>query len=127
MAEKSAVHTPLKPCPFCGGEAVMAHGFDEENDCFEASIVCTCCGAFVSRMHENDARPDTIVAWSTRADKTYDELVDALRSCVDSLEFIAGEIAKPGSGERGSFEPWSHPNHSIMQARKALALADKES
>ena len=43
-------------------------------------------------------------------------LVEALRSCLDSLTFISKEL-----GSDGRWKVWSHPAHSMAQARAALA------
>ena len=59
----------LKPCPFCGGEAMLRNrGMNTQN-----YVVCENCGA-VSKITETEA--DAIKAWNKRS--YIDEIVEQL-------------------------------------------------
>jgi len=59
----------LKPCPFCGGEAL----FNELSNEFESVFKIACMGAINSDCaglgldSYKDSRKDSIKAWNTRA------------------------------------------------------------
>lgn len=53
----------LKPCPFCGGEAVA------ENYIIEAMVICLGCRVKIVRRHgakHDKGLPESIAAWNTR-------------------------------------------------------------
>ncbi len=53
----------LKPCPFCGGEAELCQGYDEDGTEL-CSIHCGTCGMETIR---DDRKPaEAITAWNTR-------------------------------------------------------------
>jgi len=72
------------------------------------------------RGGEAYVRADWAEAELRKCDDTIDALVEALESCVTSLEFAAGELAGTPN-EKGEWAVWSHPAHSLAQARTALA------
>lgn len=53
-------------------------------------------------------------------DATIAALREALKSCVESLEYISREW-----GGDGEFKPWSHPAVSLRQARALLTPAPR--
>lgn len=67
----------LKPCPFCGGEAVFMCGFDGKT-----TIECINCRVLMD---------NSIAAWNTRAERT--------------CEYIGDEISGGCSECRGWLDP----------------------
>lgn len=66
-----AFDVPLKPCPFCGGEA------DEYEGDYGNGIYCMMCGAMVGepihleyRTTKRVSIDEAIAAWNTRAERT---------------------------------------------------------
>ena len=55
----------LKPCPFCGGEAIEKRTCAAYNIKYE--VVCTKCGC---KTFKTVASPSHIIAWNTRAERT---------------------------------------------------------
>ena len=62
----------LKPCPFCGGEAIVYE--DEENDCY--MIGCKSCCAVEPMTEWCESKEDAIVQWNTR--KPMEQIVERL-------------------------------------------------
>lgn len=55
----------LKPCPFCGGKAVL------ENYVMEAAVFCSKCHAKIVRRHsprEDIGVRESVTAWNRRHD-----------------------------------------------------------
>lgn len=64
-------HTPLLPCPFCGGEA-KAHIWEMDNEDRYGGVECTICPAEVAYavawMDDGEAElAKAIAAWNRRA------------------------------------------------------------
>lgn len=56
----------LKPCPFCGGEAIRLSDFDDEYErVYLESVHCRNCHA---RVAWQETVEEAIEAWNTRAD-----------------------------------------------------------
>lgn len=55
----------LKPCPFCGGLALMTH--DEEDPKFDTEIYCINCGASIREIGEGNKKK-AIAKWNRRAE-----------------------------------------------------------
>lgn len=83
----------LKPCPFCGGEALL------ENTITQASIMCCDCPAVMRRGHTtrsfDDGTQRAITAWNTRTTDaritSLEEEVGALRTL---LEWYADQMCE---------------------------------
>lgn len=74
----------LKPCPLCGGEAVLWRAGSGR----AAWIACMGkCSVLVSRGYEND--DDAIAAWNRRAPDPRDEVIRGLREALKPLVAIA--------------------------------------
>lgn len=71
----------LKPCPFCGGKAILTDGKPKTFGTFEALVICKDCSAsvvgvssinFSTRKFEENgydiAREQAIKAWNRRVD-----------------------------------------------------------
>lgn len=57
--------TDLKPCPFCGGKAQFARGFDHGEIGAIRWVSCTRCGAMtLSKLYKTEE--EAAVAWNTR-------------------------------------------------------------
>lgn len=74
----------LKPCPFCGGEAQFARGFDHGDIGAIRWVSCTRCGAMTrSKLYKTEK--EAAVAWNTRAERTCHRVVktrqDDRRDC----------------------------------------------
>lgn len=83
----------LKPCPFCGGAALLSPYHKHPSGIAEGSfVVCNDCDAYVQGSDDND---ETIKARNTRRadkdDQTIRELVEAL---VDIKNCESGTIAR---------------------------------
>ena len=65
-----AYDVPLKPCPFCGGEATMKHVTElwEPKDSYWAA--CKCCH-MSGRHYRTEA--EAIAAWNSRAEMDYED------------------------------------------------------
>jgi len=50
------------------------------------------------------------------------DLLAALEMCIVSLEYAAGEVAGT-PGKKADWSPWTHPNHSLIMAKAAIARA----
>jgi len=65
----------LKPCPFCGGNAVLKPDnlYSQDTRNIHASwVTCSrCCieGEHFIDRHDTDCREQAIKAWNTRSDK----------------------------------------------------------
>ena len=77
----------LKPCPFCGGTAVLCN--DGRNS---SSVECASCGAavpFFPRLPENFGKHrdiQTISAWNMRTPSTLEtEMYNELEECKEEL------------------------------------------
>jgi len=68
----------LKPCPFCGGEAILKTGFAQYEDVvtLKYEIVCNMCGCKIERLGLEEY---AINAWNTR--KPIDNIVEQLEKC----------------------------------------------
>lgn len=61
----------LKPCPFCGGEAMEGPVFVTGKPSGDIGWVgCVPCGVFVSYTHSESGRREAMRAWNTRAERT---------------------------------------------------------
>lgn len=68
---------PLKPCPFCGGEArISDYKTEYDTDSFWAVECSNCYAKSDTRIYDEQS----IEAWNTRADDKYNELVEFLIS-----------------------------------------------
>ena len=56
--------TELKPCPFCGGEAVLSLGGEHFT-----IPECANCGAKLPAQYGQDRKTKAIEAWNTRAER----------------------------------------------------------
>ena len=68
----------LKPCPFCGGKAILSESHTVAGETFELCFVfCESCCAETS-LH--NTKQDAIEAWNSRAEPTFtpDE-IDAIK------------------------------------------------
>lgn len=77
----------LKPCPFCGGDAIYRSVSDMYCDPYRKNCIeCLSCGVSTKSesRHPDDGRsPDLIEAWNTRADSQ--DTVTMPRSFVELL------------------------------------------
>ena len=63
-------NTELKPCPFCGNNAVC---FEEEYSFFGLGVIyCNDCDVFFSLDDINASDDDICAAWNRRAENTLD-------------------------------------------------------
>lgn len=85
--EEESMSEPLKPCPFCGGEAEIAIGQHHFND---AKVVCDCgieSGLFDETENKETNAKAAIKAWNTRApDPKVKRLVEAARDEENNIE-----------------------------------------
>ena len=86
--------TPLKPCPFCEGEAetdetIITDEFDEPTDAKECVVCCPECRIWFIGSTPAEA----IVAWNRRPSQTYtqDQLDAAVRAERERCARIADE------------------------------------
>ena len=66
----------LRPCPFCGGKALISRSYSERNNSFFAFISCARCrirgqsfksyGDPLENWNENPAAYRATIAWNTR-------------------------------------------------------------
>ncbi len=83
-------HTPLKPCPFCGGKTELDRWDNGYRSGFKAG--CYPCRMMFSG-HADDDREIPIAKWNTRApDQMQDELVAALKLVRDKLDDVVAPI-----------------------------------
>lgn len=61
--------TKLKPCPFCGGEAVVTCLNKGQ---YQARVGCGGCGATINRFFRSKA--DAAEAWNTRWERTCEDI-----------------------------------------------------
>lgn len=103
--------TELKPCPFCGGKAVLHEAYKTERVECRAYIRCDNCGAHVgddyppTHLFEiSDSTRNAIEKWSRRAERTcgwsHDDYHDE-----------SNNIWTTECGERFSWESFGHPKH----------------
>lgn len=57
---------PIKPCPFCGGEAHYDLAVQRNSGYATYYIFCRCCGAETAMF---SSIPNAIAAWNRRAEK----------------------------------------------------------
>ena len=75
-----AFDVPLKPCPFCGGEAEMLTA-ESMNGGYLFGIMCNdCC----SRGDVYDTEAEAIAAWNSRAERTCENV--KLRQLIRYME-----------------------------------------
>lgn len=66
----------LKPCPFCGGEAIQVSGEYRDGGYQEytSHVKCECCGSVSQRITESCSLPEVekiaAYAWNRRAERT---------------------------------------------------------
>lgn len=62
--------TELKPCPFCGSEAVIIRGFSLGRYMYRLKYYVVCSPAFGcgGRTFNFDTEQDAVEAWNRRAD-----------------------------------------------------------
>ena len=75
--------TELKPCPFCGGEAVLCENTDY------AYVYCKECGSQTDESHGTAGA--AVAAWNTRAERTCHINWDKELFCFvcDSCDYIS--------------------------------------
>lgn len=80
----------LKPCPFCGGEAVLAHSHSEPFD-LAACLHCHTQGP------ARPTRAEAITAWNNRASDTLEADVAALREALEGYarNYLLDEYENP--------------------------------
>ncbi len=83
----------LKPCPFCGGSALLSHLSNEYNDSY--SVSCTgelngdCAGLEGTPFY--DTAEDAVSAWNTRVgDKVLSESIESLKDEIERLKAVTG-------------------------------------
>ena len=88
----------LKPCPFCGGEAILLEDsfWETYNETGRNTVVCNSCGA---TMLETKERRDVVAAWNERAesDELRGLLRDILDNCMDGV--LCSACGKAHDGE----------------------------
>lgn len=110
-------HTPLKPCPFCGGEAQVEHSASFMN-AYKREEFSVCC---VSRCVAGKTwvfmdRDEAIAAWSRRAGEA--ALVEALENLLGT--YLHATTAEPKEG-------FVIANRDVVaDAREALAATKGE-
>lgn len=60
----------LKPCPFCGGQAILWYGTGSNGELYSAGIECSKCQASVPQLWRSDletAQAEVREAWNRRA------------------------------------------------------------
>lgn len=75
----------LKPCPFCGGKAIVLG-----SEC--RWIVCRCCGA---ESRTGDTLDDAFALWNQRAPSPSpiaDRLAEALRALTEKCEWMSNKM-----------------------------------
>lgn len=78
----------LKPCPFCGGEAIVS-GCDDTL----WSVICKKCAASIDY---NDTKQEAIIAWNRRVEPTFtpDELDVIRRNVRGNCVLLVREFSK---------------------------------
>ena len=61
----------LKPCPFCGGEALVDDNEPYPGDCIWFDVGCGECNCVIDACFDTEA--DAIAAWNRRAAPTTEE------------------------------------------------------
>ena len=49
---------PMKPCPFCGGEAELFGNYNSKSDCWFVTVKCKTCNAQGSSVHHSQGWND---------------------------------------------------------------------
>lgn len=107
----------LKPCPFCGGDAVLWRAGSGR----AAWIACMGeCSVLVSREYENDDA--AIAAWNRRAPDPRDEVIRGLCEALEGIE-IYGRDTLSGRTDGPDDRKWHREGVFEMVNRAATALA----
>lgn len=98
----------LKPCPFCGGEAVLYHQSSKYTDKDGNYVHCIKCGARTKLFEcfngtgktHTDTKKEAVEAWQKRADnaseylKTIEELKMEIAGMEAAIKMISKTIRK---------------------------------